>query len=971
MMKRILAICALAGLLAACTTAPVPERAAAGEAHTYTLTAIQEHSPETRTVIADGTEVLWQPADEVKLFCDGVSGKFTSTNTEPAGIASFMGTLPVVIGFNEGFSSDTPLWGLYPYREDATADSESVTTTLPDAQTGKAGSFARDMYPTLGRSQSLSMGFWGICGGVRFSLTQGGIKSVTFEGRDGETLAGRIRVGFGDGVPVVREVSDPRTSITLSAPAGETFQTGQWYYIVALPGTLEKGFRLTFRKGSKTAEVTSEHAVTIKRSVFGSLAEVDKDLEFKIPGIGNPDDPISFADPKVKAKLVAAFDGNGDGELSFNEAENVTSLDGVFKGQTDYTSFDEFRFFSGIEEVPTTMCRSWTSLRSIIFPESVKTIGAYAFHGCSSLQEIIMPESVRQLDRYAFYGCSSLESVTLPEGLQSIGNWAFYGCGLRSVTLPTTIESLGSSLFCNCAQLRSVNLPETLNSLNSSIFQGCTALSDITLPQSITRISAAAFQGCISLSEIPLPETLEVIAASAFMNCSGLKGISIPGGVKSIDGRAFENCTGLTSILIPAAVTSLGEGAFRGCTKLNSIRVLPTQPPTAGGQMFDNTGNCLIYVPGATSDLYANAYGWKDYLSRLKSDDGSFLYYTSSDYSRDGEVVTLQSASVGRGVNFVLLGDGYVDRDMEPGGKYEQRMRSAMEALFAYEPYTSLRNRFNVYTVKVVSANAQYSTELSNRRFTYDSGGSINFRSDVAISYARKAPNATGQPVKVAVLCNSASSVGRSYCIRWSDGRAACIVYDPNTNVLVHELCGHGFGSLSDEYTEGKGTFTDTATLDQRWEAYQWGANTDWRNDPATIRWARLLADSRYSTEGLGIFEGAAQYDRGIYRPTNNSMMRHNNCPFNAPSREQIYKNTMKWSVGSSWTYDYETFVALDAAGRAQAAGRLRAPLAPGAEAALDRQHAETHIPPVLIDDDVIEVGFPVTGPPIPHFVRK
>ena len=64
-MKRILAICALAGLLTACTTAPVPERAAAGEAHTYTLTAFQEHSPETRTVIADGTEVLWPPADEV------------------------------------------------------------------------------------------------------------------------------------------------------------------------------------------------------------------------------------------------------------------------------------------------------------------------------------------------------------------------------------------------------------------------------------------------------------------------------------------------------------------------------------------------------------------------------------------------------------------------------------------------------------------------------------------------------------------------------------------------------------------------------------------------------------------------------------------------------------------------------------------------------------------------------------------
>ena len=949
MMKRIFAICALAGLLAACTIAPVPERAAAGEAHTYTLTAIQEHSPETRTVIADGTEVLWQPADEVKLFCDGVSGKFTSTNTEPAGIASFMGTLPVVIGFNEGFSPDAPLWGLYPYREDATADSESVTTTLADAQTGKAGSFARDMYPTLGRSQSLSMGFWGICGGVRFSLTQGGIKSVTFEGRDGETLAGRIRVGFGDGVPVVREVSDPRTSITLSAPAGETFQTGQWYYIVALPGTLEKGFRLTFRKGSRTAEVTSEHAVTIKRSVFGSLAEVDKDLEFKIPGIGNPDDPISFADPKVKAKLVAAFDGNGDGELSFNEADEATSIAGVFGSDKDFESFDEFHFFTSVTEIPNMMFRNWTSLSSIKLPESITVIGAHAFYNCSSLTSIILPDEIRTLSRYTFSGCQAMTECTLGPQVETIEDWCFY----------------------NCTSLRSLNLPETVSSLGNNALRGCAALESITLPESTTSLGASVFHGCKKLRTIVLPSAIHAIPNGLFTSCSALEEAPISERITEIGSAAFQSCTGLTSVTIPAGVTSIGANAFSDCSSLTQINVLSPTPPTGGSGMFSNTANCPIYVPSATGYLYLEAQYWQDYRSRLITADGAVSYYTSSDYSRDGEVVTLQSASVGRGVNFILLGDGYVDRDMEPGGKYEQRMRSAMEALFAYEPYTSLRNRFNVYTVKVVSANAQYSTELSNRRFTYDSGGSINFRSDVAISYASKAPNATGQPVKVAVLCNSTSSVGRSYCIRWSDGRAACIVYDPNTNVLVHELCGHGFGSLSDEYTEGKGTFTDTANLDQRWEAYQWGANTDWRNDPATIRWARLLADSRYSTEGLGIFEGAAQYDRGIYRPTNNSMMRHNNCPFNAPSREQIYKNTMKWSVGSSWTYDYETFVALDAAGRAQAAGRLRAPLAPGAEAALDRQHAETHIPPVLIDDDVIEVGFPLTGPPIPHFVRK
>ena len=154
--------------------------------------------------------------------------------------------------------------------------------------------------------------------------------------------------------------------------------------------------------------------------------------------------------------------------------------------------------------------------------------------------------------------------------------------------------------------------------------------------------------------------------------------------------------------------------------------------------------------------------------------------------------------------------------------------------------------------------------------------------------------------------------------------------------------------------------------MDRDWEQRQWGANADWRNDPATVRWAHLLADSRYDGEDLGIFEGAKLYPKGIYRPSNNSMMRYNNCPFNAPSREQIYKNIMKWSVGSGWNYDYETFVAADEAGRQQAAGRLNAP----AKTSSEQEDWENHISPLLVDDDVIEVAFPVSGPPVPVLRR-
>ena len=934
-MKKLLFTLLAAASLAACTadrTVPAPEIPAAPEEaweeRELILTATAEGAPGTRTVIQDGTKVFWQPSDAVKLFFDGKGSKFTATNTEPVAVARFSGTLNILIGFNEGFSADRPLWGLYPWREDATADNASVTTTLPADQTGAAGTFARNSYITLGRSESLAMGFWGVCGGLRFSLTGEGIRQVEFESLGGEPLAGRITLAFADGVPAVQEVAGGQSRLTLTLPGGEAFQPGEWYYLVALPGTLEQGFRLVFHRGSRIAEYRSDRAVTVKRGIFGSLADVDEGLEFKLPEISDMDDPIVFADERIKARLVAAFDTDGDGELSYREADAVTSIRDVFAGETDFTSFDEFRFFTSVTGVPNQTFRSWTQLRSIRFPESVRKIGKYAFYLCSGLQEVRIPPLADSLDSYAFSGCTALKQLVIPE----------------------TVIYLGDAVFRKCTGLDSLSLPSTMSEIGTGLFKECTSLKTVRFPEGLTAIGNSAFYGCTGLQGLDFPEDLTVIGPSA-----------------------FENCTGLPSLTLPASVTAIRTGAFRGCTGLKEVHVLPTTPPSGGSGMFDNTAGCPIYVPTSTSVVYTGAAFWRDYISRLRAEGGGSPYYTSSDYSRDGEVVTLQGASVGRGVNFILLGDGYLDRDMAPDGKYEQRMRNAMEALFAYEPYRSERARFNVYTVKVVSANEQYKDGLSDRRLTYDNGSGIDFRSSVAIQYALKAPNATGQPVKVAVLCNSTTSVGRSYCLRWTDGRACCIVFDPNTNVLVHELCGHAFGDLWDEYSEKSEAFTDQAGLDRDWQQREWGANTDWRNDPATVRWAHLLADSRYAGEGLGIFEGAKTYAKGIYRPTNNSMMRHNNCPFNAPSREQIYKNIMKWSVGGGWSYDYETFVAADAAGRQQAAGRLRAAPDPHlgvSEAVLEKEYAANHVPPVLVDDSVKEVSVPLSGPPVPVFRR-
>lgn len=253
-----------------------------------TIEAVIADNPASRTVIQEGTtSVLWEAGDEIKVFNDGTGSRFANQYTEPSGTAKFSGTLNVIFASNEGFSDATPLWGLYPYRADATADNTSVTTTLPSSQTGRAGSFAKGTNITLGKSSSLTMGFYNVTGGIRFSLTQEGVKEVVFEGQNEENIAGKVKLAFVNGVPSVQEVLEGQKTITLTAPSGGTFQTGKWYYIVALPGTLSGGFKMTFNTDTQYATLKSSGSKTIKRGIFGSLADADEDLIYKDKGGGD------------------------------------------------------------------------------------------------------------------------------------------------------------------------------------------------------------------------------------------------------------------------------------------------------------------------------------------------------------------------------------------------------------------------------------------------------------------------------------------------------------------------------------------------------------------------------------------------------------------------------------------------------------------------------------------------------------
>lgn len=244
--------------------------------------AVWADDPGTRTVLqSDGTSVWWTPGEEINAFYGNkFSGKFTSTNTSNQALVSFQGTLTILTGTAETGNEASAYWAVYPYNAANTCDGQSVTLTVPDAQTAQEGTFADKLFPSVATSQSLDLAFYNVCGGVRFSVSQSGIQSVTFKSNNGESIAGKVKVGFGaDGVPVIKNIISGESEVVVTASSGG-FVPGKYYFAALLPQTLSQGLSMIFKTSSHSATYSSESSITVNRSRFGTLSEKDKGLTF-------------------------------------------------------------------------------------------------------------------------------------------------------------------------------------------------------------------------------------------------------------------------------------------------------------------------------------------------------------------------------------------------------------------------------------------------------------------------------------------------------------------------------------------------------------------------------------------------------------------------------------------------------------------------------------------------------------------
>ncbi len=212
-----------------------------------------------------------------------------------------------------------------------------------------------------------------------------------------------------------------------------------------------------------------------------------------------------------------------------------------------------------------------------------------AFFGCSALASIVVEKGNKKYD--SRNNCNAIietesnilmfgfKNTIIPESVTSIGKFAFSGCdGLTSITIPNSVTSIEWGGFFYCQNLTSISIPESVTGIGDWAFAYCSSLPSINIPEAVTGIGDGTFQDCSSLTSFTIHNSVTSIGNAAFKYCSGLTSITIPNSVKSIGVDAFASCSGLEELIVRSE-TVPNFMAFRGTTDAlfkNTILYVPS-----------------------------------------------------------------------------------------------------------------------------------------------------------------------------------------------------------------------------------------------------------------------------------------------------------------------------------------------------------------------------------------------------------
>ena len=398
----------------------------------------------------------------------------------------------------------------------------------------------------------------------------------------------------------------------------------------------------------------------------------------------------------VPANALSSYQSNADWS-EFTRTTHITFISNNLEYKLLYTSPNQAEIIgyttapTGVLNIPATVSHKGkdytiitiaeevfsecSGLTELVFSESLRTIGAHAFHYCQDLTSITCYNTTPpNVGESAFEGADKTIPVYVPaEALSSYrsnANWSVF-TNLQAIVTEFTVGGLTYKVIDQTAKTvevksstdelpSTVTIPPTVSyggknytvtAIASDAFYQNQTITEITISEGITSIGDYTFNKCVALTTVNIPASLTQMGDFVFNKCTALTAINvasgntaycsengvlfnkekttllcypagkpetdytIPSSVTVIGVNAFSNCVALTTLTIPAGVTTIESYAFYDCPGFTKMTVLATVPPTIVDEdVFYNVNfDIPVYVPAASLAAYQAAAVWKDF----------------------------------------------------------------------------------------------------------------------------------------------------------------------------------------------------------------------------------------------------------------------------------------------------------------------------------------------------------------------
>ena len=288
---------------------------------------------------------------------------------------------------------------------------------------------------------------------------------------------------------------------------------------------------------------------------------------------------------------------------------NARSLSVQNLGGLNASRLQSITFGAEVVDIPDNICNTMRSLKHLVLPESVRTIGYRSFYDCDSLVYVSIPTLVDSIGAEAFNACDRIDTIVwnaINVSKSSHGN--LNRSTVSHIEFGSQVEYILNDMCNGMTKLQEVSIPESVKIIGSNAFRGCTGLKTLIIPESITSVGGQAFYNCSGLTSVVWKAINCPTVPNNWVYRSSITSFTFDDKVEVIPSYLCSGLSKLTSITLPENLTHIGNDAFYGCSSLASL-VIPSKVIAIGGQAFYNCSQMTsLVVPSALNQLDVNAF---------------------------------------------------------------------------------------------------------------------------------------------------------------------------------------------------------------------------------------------------------------------------------------------------------------------------------------------------------------------------